>query len=475
VQNALGVLGTPGIASIRFGSEPVPDGLTGQGGCTIAAPGEVENRAVALRIGSDGRVSDIYLGPPADEPGNRDAYRNLIELDYTLPASTEFVVPADFVEDDAEPEVSFGPRETPVPLVPADGAWEATAFPLPGELVGAYVGSIVDADGRWIAVGSGQTDDGTLQSLTWTSADGVQWELGDAPPGFTGMSFSDMAWDGTTFLAVGYRTQEQPDDGTYVPDRPESWLSTDGVTWTPGTPFDAGANPGQPVRAPFGWVAGGSVWTGETQRSAFFTSPDGVAWTTHQPGDAAYGSVGRPQVDADGTIRATSCETPEPTNVAAGSPCFVREWTSTDGTTWTPGPASDDTGGEMVAVPAGDRLLAIRSHPETSEPELVRSDDGSIWEAIPLPAESIWPGQLVEVPGAVLLIAQRNDTVTATIMRVWRTADGGDTWDEIPLGVLPGAFGVVAERAIATDDGFRLTGWIELEDGQARPVVWVEP
>ena len=477
VQNTMGILGLPMIASIRFGSEPVPDGLSGEGGCTIAAPGEVETRIVALRVGDDGRVSDIYLGPPADAPGNRDAYRNLIELEYTLPAADEFVAPSDFVEGDVlSPTYTTGPQPTPVALVPPDGAWDAIPFPLPDDaLVGAYVGPILEADGRWIAIGSGQFGDAAFESFVWTSSDGITWQLAGSPTGFTGMSLADLAWDGRTYLAIGYRTQEQRDDGTADPDRPESWLSTDGVTWEPGGLFDVGANPSRPVPTEHGWVAGGSIWSGMTQRPAFFSSPDGRTWTTHRPEAVAFGYVSQPVVEPDGTLSATSCETPEETNMAGGSPCFVREWTSTDGVTWTPGSVSEDAGTDLQPVPAGDGLLAIRSDTETGELELVRSDDGTSWEPVPLPAASIWPNQLIEIPDGVVLVGQESDAVASTIMHVWRSRDGGVSWEEIPLGVMPGAIGVAADRALVTDEGLAIYGWLEIEEGQARPVVWVEP
>lgn len=475
VQNAMGLLGMPGIAALQFGAEPVPDGLSGAGGCTIAAPGESENRIVALRVGADGRVSDIYLGPPAGAPGNRDAYRNLIALTYELPDAAQFVAPADFEEGDVEPHVSIGPLPTTGPLRPPEGAWEAVPFPVPsGERVTANVTEIVPAGDRWVAIGSSQSSDNSIQALAWTSADGVAWELVDSPPGFSGIAFLDLAWNGETFLAVGYRSHEASEDALSV-DLRESWLSTDGVTWVPGGTFEPGSDPGRPVATEHGWVAGGSVWSGEIQRPAFFSSVDGITWVTHQPAEGAYGSVGRPVVNEDGTIRATSCETPEETNTAGGSPCFVREWTSTDGLTWTPGPATEDTDAGLEPVAATDAFLAIRYDTETGEPELVRSADGSSWEPIDGPDAPIWPAQLTAIPDGVVLIGQVNDVVTSTVARAWRSTDGGERWDEIPLDVLPEAIGRYVDRVVPTDDGLRLYGWMEFASGATTPVAWVEP
>lgn len=476
VQNAMGVLGTPGIASIRFGSEPVPDGLTGDGGCTIAAPGETETRIVALRVGTDGRVSDIYLGPPAHSAPNRDAWRNLIALDYMLPDASEFVAPSSWVDhDDLYPTVSIRPQPTIGPLTAPEGGWEPVPFPLPdADLVGASVGGIVDAAGGWVAVGSAQVGDYDFRGLAWTSADGIRWELADLPPGFDGVSFSELVWNQETFMAVGYRPQERADDGTADPDRPESWLSTDGIAWQPGGMFEAGANPGRPIWTDAGWIAAGSMWSGNEQRPAFFSSADGVSWTTIRPRGAAYGSIGRPEIDPDGTIHAQSCETPEETNTAGGSPCFVRKWTSTDGVTWTPGPASEDTDDDLLEVAEGDGFLAIRSNAATGEVELVRSDDGTAWQPIALPADSIYPAQLIEIPDAVLLIGHASDT-PGMIASLWRTADAGDTWQEVPLGVLPEAVGRWIDRVIATDSGLRIFGSMYVDEISSVPVVWIEP
>ena len=43
------------------------------------------------------------------------------------------------------------------------------------------------------------------------------------------------------------------------------------------------------------------------------------------------------------------------------------------------------------------------------------------------------------------------------------------------VGAIAGAIGVVADRVMVTDDGLAIYGWLEIEEGQARPVVWVEP
>jgi hypothetical protein len=490
VQNAMGILGTPGIASIRFGTEPVPGGLTGDGGCTIAAPGETETRIVALRVGTDGRVSDIYLGPPADAAPNRDAWRNLIELDDTLPDASEFAPPPNYVDEDVlYPAVSMPPQPTVGPLTPREGGWEPIAFPLGDqEVVSANVADVLEFGDRWTAVGSGQVGDVAFRALAWISEDGVSWDLVDSPPAFVDMSFTDLVDGGDMLLAIGYRSGTRTADGTADPDRPESWLSTDGVTWQQGGQFEKGANPGRPVWTHAGWVAGGSIWSmpdpdesssapswvTQIQRPAFFTSPDGVTWTTIQPQEAAYGSIGRPEVDGDGTIRATSCETPEATNTAAGSPCFVREWTSTDGVTWTPGPASEDPGEEFVPVPAGDGFLAVAVDEETGEPELLRSDDGSTWESAPLPSDSMWPTRLVPTPEGIVLIGHSTLT-SVNDASVWRSSDDGQTWEEVPLGVLDGAVGRWVDRVVVSDEGIRLVGSMALDETRSVPVLWVEP
>jgi hypothetical protein len=479
VQNAMGLLGLPGIASIRFGAEPVPDGLTGQGGCTIAAPGEVETRIVALRVGEDGRVSDIYLGPPAGAPGNRDAYRNLIQMEYTLPSPEEFVPPAEFVDED-DPGLYPGAEQPPPSpmgtLAPRENGWAPTELPLGGaEVVGAYVSDVLAVDGRWVAVGSSYDADNALQGFVWTSTDGVRWDLVPSPPEFAGMSFAALAWDGATYLAVAYRTLEPAEDGSAPLDRPESWLSSDGMTWEPGGMFEAGANPSGPISTDHGWVAGGSIWNGTAQRPAFFSSADGVTWVTHQPEEIAYGYVGVPVLEPDGSLSATSCETPEETNTAAGSPCFEREWTSEDGVTWTPGAVVEDDGAvSTFEVPAGDGFLALRHDPGTGLQGLYRSDDGTTWEPVPLLMESVWYNVLLEIPDGLLLIGQRMDTMNV-IAVVWRSVDGGQTWDELPLSVPAGSVGLSADQVTWGDHGLTIFGAVYVDEVTGVPVVWVEP
>lgn len=493
LQNAIGVLGAPGIASIRFGSEPVPNDLPGAGGCTIAAPGETSSRIVALRIGTDGRISHIYLGPSVDAPDSRDAYRNLLAIEYTLPDPGEFVAPLEFIdEEELYPEVSLAPEPSIGAITAPDDALQPIRVPVGDrEPISAGMSEVLElGDGRWVAVGSAQYEEYELAALAWTSADAVTWNLVDAPAGFDGLWFAELAWDGETLVAIGYRTLPPGEDGLPGITVPESWLSTDGVTWRQGGQFDAGANPGRPVRTDGGWVAAGSIWSRvepdpsdtdtpefptEVQRPAFFFSTDGATWETIEPEEAAYGSVGRPEVDRDGTIRAESCETPEPTNVAAGSPCFVREWTSTDGQTWTPGAAIEDPGdAELVPVPAGEGFLAVTIDASNGEPQLVGSDDGTAWEAIPMPAPNEWPQQLFEAPDGVLLTTGSTSS-PITIISLWRSTDGGDTWDEIPLGVIEGSVGRDVSRVLATDAGLVIVGALQLDETTSVPVLWAEP
>jgi hypothetical protein len=493
VQNALGLLGTPGIASIRFGSEPVPDGLTGQGGCTIAAVGEVDTNAIALRVGSDGRVSDIYLGPRVTTPGTRQAFRNLIQLEYTLPSPDEFVAPATFEDD---PEVSGEVVEPPPapsigPLAPPEGGWEPIPLPLGDQALDRANVSDVHRldDGSWLAVGGGWAGDDPYpaQALVWTSPDAVEWELVDGPPEFAGLSLASVVTDGETLLAVGYRAQEPREDGTADPDRPETWLSRDGVTWEFGGAFEAGANPSELVPTDFGWVAGGTLWSTEpvtlngeivpaaVQNPAFFSSRDGKTWETHRPEELTYGMVGTPVVEPDGTIRAESCETPEASYTISAEQCFTREWTSTDGANWTPGPTITDPSPQMqVSVSAGDGFLAIGSDEETFEPTLLRSRDGVTWEPAETPAGAMYPSAVVEIDGGVAFIAQASDGVT-TVTRVWTTSDGGETWEAIPLGVTDGAVGLSVEHVLSTEAGLVLVGSISVDAVNAVPVVWREP
>ena len=474
IQNAIGIIDLPGIASVRFGSEPVPDGLPGAGGCTIASRGEAD-RVVSLRI-DGGRITHFAIGPAADAPESRDASRSLFTIDYTVPAADEFVAPADWINENVlYPEVVETSATPVATLPPATSGWAPIELPLSGT-DSTSVSGVVEVEGGYAAVGSGQDPEMVLHGVAWWSADGVAWESVTAPADWTGMAFSELIFDGETLLAVAYRTQEAAADGTRPADRPETWLSSDGLTWERGGMFEAGANPNTPVPVEDGWVTAGSIWTGMVQRPAFFTSPDGVRWTTVQPEGVAYGAVSTPVVQPDGSLVAISCETPEETNTAAGSGCFVRDWTSDDGgATWTAGAVrEEDPEAVSEITPAGDIFLGIQNDADTVEATVVRSDDGDAWEAMDPPSDDIYIHRLEALSDGVLLIGQRRDTASI-ISSLWRTTDGGETWEELPLAGLPGAVGLSADHVLDQPDGIAIVGVVYLDETTARPVIWTEP
>lgn len=476
VQNALGVLGAPAIAPMRFGGTTVPDGLTGEGGCTTASAAEVVGRVVALRIAGDGRVSDVYLGPEAGAPGNRDASRNLIEIHYTVPDASEFAAPEEFIDEvNVSAEVSPPPPSTAAPLPMRDGAWPVTTLPPPTEdSTSTWVAEVLAIERSFVAAGAASSSDNEIQGTIWTSADGVEWQVRPVPDGFAGLGLADLAWDGETLLLVGYRDQPPRADGTADPSRPESWLSRDGgATWEFGGLFEAGANPSQVVATDAGWVSGGSMWSGTTQRAAVFRSVDGTTWTTVQPEDAAFGSIGTPVVERDGTLTATSCERPEATP-GGTAPCLVRTWTSSDGgASWAPGPVEGGAFDVTDIAPVSAGLLGIRYDDSRGDNELVRSEDGEEWEAVVPPTDDIYLGRLVALPDGVLLIGQVRDTAVPTAS-VWRSRDGA-TWEEIPLTPPEGVVGIVVEHALVTESGLMLVGAAWLDEVSSIPAIWSEP
>jgi hypothetical protein len=497
VSNAFPAISIPGVTALQWRGTPVPDDMPGSGGCTAAAaiPFEqppdgfgaipshmIEERIVAIRVDvASGRPTTVYLGPSVTgREGDGDS-RNVFELTWTTPPAEEFVAPTDAVPD---PGIGIGgsPPPTPSPLPVDPDAWA------PVELSGVSgnLSSVVAGD-RFVAVGA-DLSSGSPTGMIWNSADGITWEIVADGDEFEDLEFQSIAWNGDTFLAVGYRSHEDPDDPQLSSFRPETWVSTDGLTWEPGGEIGPGeatrevANPGTPVAAGPGWVAGGSIWSMEDsqQRPAFFTSPDGERWTTIELEDTGSGSLGRVVVLPDGRLFATGCESPSRTNSGQyGEACYMRPWHSEDGVTWTVGETLDV---EIASVARWDDLLVavdqerdLGGQNEGRTARVVTSTDGVTWTDLPGFESGTASVTGIRVVGDELVIdGQIVGIGSYPYGTAWRSGDGVE-WEQISLGLPSGGTGSFIAGVIDTPTGLAFLGSAQLGETESIPVIWFEP
>lgn len=419
-------------------------------------------------------MTAAYLGPAVDAIQREGDIATTWELTWTLPATEEFVAPAETI-----PDPNLGTGQTPPPaqtMPPPDpDAW--VPLDLPNESGGlptdvAFGDRYVAVGGRWGVEGA--------RGLIWTSSDGIRWE--EVTQAFPDLDFTRVVWDGTRFVAIAGRA----DMGVNV--YPESWTSTDGLTWERGgligPALDSGevANTGRLMAVGSGWLLGGSIWSlaDNQQRPAFFTSTDGVTWETVELRDVGSGSLGQLAQLADGTLFATGCEEPGDTNSGAqGASCLMRPWYSDDGESWAPGPVF---GLELSGIGRwGERLIGLSStgdafNDPSARTRVLVSDDGADWTEL-----SVLAGEEAGASGIHVL---DNELVLSgghvfggmfPIAAAWRSADGV-SWVPIPLGLPDGAIGSgVAGVHLAADGRIVLTGHAWMSETDTRPVVWIEP
>jgi hypothetical protein len=498
VMGAFPTFSIPGVNSLDFGGTQVPADVPGTGGCTAAAlipaidPGvptaiPIERRIVALRIdvGTE-RPVGIYLGPEIGGLESDGQARSTWELTWETPSPDEFQAPAESIEDPNLVEQSFVPDPVPSPL-PVDPSALA-----PIELSSAPnagVSDVAAGDGLFVAVG-GEYAGAEISALVWTSTDGATWDLIDSRPEFDGRNFESVEWNGSTFLAIAYRNYESPEGPQFSTARPESWLSTDGVTWELGGGIgpdeESGevANPGRPIVGGPGWMASGSIWSlaDNQQRPAIFASADGVRWDTIELEGTGTGSIGQMVEMPDGTLFATGCESPGSTNSgSSGQGCYMRQWLSDDGLVWTPGPMIDV---EIQQVARwGDRLLAIASEgdpsqqddPFTTPPDLLMtSDDGVTWSPLEgLPTGTAGPTGLAVLRDEIVVIGQLLD-MNFQYATAWRSADG-ETWEPIGLGLPADAVSSYVVGAVDTPSGLALLGQAQVGETGSVALLWLEP
>jgi hypothetical protein len=272
------------------------------------------------------------------------------------------------------------------------GAWSSVPTGSSGLGQGSTVGDLVAGDGAFVAVGS-RPIEGSPRATVWWSVDGLSWRAAEGPE--ASGSFTAVGIDGDDMVAVGSSTGiGGPADLVWASsDGGRSWSAVEGPADRFGP--DA-ASMGRPfvtriVRLDDRWLAvgGGSDGLGET-----WLSDDGVTWTPTFPENR----TGGPDlaVRADGSVLAYWLD---------------QAWTSTDGLSWSNTRMSLPAGYGVrwIADGAGVGLLFENgsNSPYTSPTPLVRSTDGGItWVPEPtfLGADSSATADRVEVVDGVEIV-----------------------------------------------------------------------
>ncbi len=369
----------------------------------------------------------------------------------------------------------------PGPQTVVGSSWQAvTGGSLAGD-GGQQLSDVVATAGGYVAVGL----DGP--SAIWTSPDAVTWTKRPADPALAGtqMSQVEKAPDGS-LVAVGRRLGPTLEF--------MAWTSPDGLAWTEQAPATGNLPAGsQGVTAlaahPDGFVAVGLVDNGGDLDAAWWTSPDGVAWTAHtiaEPGlqqmlgvavsngvMIAAGEarpntgiwrapIGQPFARVDDVNLTTAVSDFDPSNV--GARVFAWDVAAS-------GPGFIAVGADQTT--AGRSMAAVWS-----------STDGNRWlrygnetEATPNMANANFAGNgawtvmdtVLDSNGTTLAIG-RTGNATDPDIAVWESPDGF-TWKQGPVASRPTP--QRALRAIAMDGRVVAVGADGAVDGTGDAAVWI--
>ena len=158
----------------------------------------------------------------------------------------------------------------------------------------AFVSRVVRFGDRYIAAGRTTTE--PMETLLWTSMDGIAWQLAPSGAGggaFAGCSIADLAAGDDAVVAVGTCATAAGFHATF-------WRSTDGLTWQSATAAEPRSDAFAVVHAQEGFVAVGAYMDGpEHGAGAIWVSADGEVW--RPAGVDARGAGGFDEVAAAGS------------------------------------------------------------------------------------------------------------------------------------------------------------------------------
>ncbi len=307
---------------------------------------------------------------------------------------------------------------------------------------------------RFIAAGS--LDDGS--AAIFDSNDGQAWHLG---PNFgTDVQIHGLAATPAGVVAVGAKGS----DG-------QSWVSTDGLSWTAGAPVPA-VHPGagglvrmnMATSTGTGWLAVGEedvacqldCNSSAAVRAAAWISGDGRTWT-RQPDSVALGHAAMIGVVRGGPgYVAVGIAPDQPASVAGPEHAVV--WTSTDGHAWSRVPdaatfhapkGTDQTFGDMMSGIAADgtQLVAVGlvESQDAGSALAWRSVDGRTWTRAT--GDRFPYGQLfgvAAVPDGFLATGPSGPD--SCLGGIWSSADGG-SWSCVAVDPTFAGFAAYAAAA----------------------------
>jgi hypothetical protein len=302
--------------------------------------------------------------------------------------------------------------------VPAnDDLFIGTANPIIGPFPGTT--DVAAGPGGFVAIGHRGMPSTAIEPVIWVSADGLSWQLAEMGRHFDEATLEAVSAGGPGFVIVGKVTHA-------AAPRAAVWVSADGRAWERVGDREA-------------FTVGGYINTGEMPMSGGMSR---VAPLADGGGLVAIGS----RCQDGGTLM-------DPGPMGSGDSCRTAAWTSPDGIDWTQTAPDLETHWSLMSIAAmGDAVIAVGGNFEsTGQPSAgvsLISRDGSAWETTRLenvPRLDV----VVGVPDGVIAFSTGDRA-----LRAWASSDGR-TWTEIPG--IPQVEGLAVVRDIgATVVGERL-------------------
>ena len=299
-----------------------------------------------------------------------------------------------------------GPTATTILTSPDGREW--TSAPQP-EWTTAGLVSMVEAEGRLIAVGRDTTDVDTDIAMVWISDDGVGWRRAAGGPDLEGAQLIDVVETDAGLVAIGgYPTQ----------DAAGAWTSPDGEIWTRAAPTDSfqhafiwAVAEGGPGLMAVGWRRSDDPSGFDP---AFWTSVDGSEWTLAPTPAGAAGAQVRDVAASGDTIVAVGDD------LLTGGQAFA--WVSTDGTTWETVDAADTPDGaglaDVATTPDGFVALGGRNGDDGG---LWISGDGRGWTLLDAPAfADASLAEALAVDGDLIVVGNTQERIAGTESYTWQ-------------------------------------------------------
>ena len=352
------------------------------------------------------------------------------------------------------------------------GTATGSAVPLPFSAGDGDVYGATAAGSNGVAVGYGGPKNAAEAIWTLTGS-GNSWQVAESTlSGPTKGQLNATARAGSTLVAVGWKS-----DGAYHV--AAGWHSSDdGDSWLPAR-FDWESGDELSAVAPLaagGWIAVGKSLDDRNDAAAWYSS-DGTRWTKLEPGGLAAG--GHQRMNA---VSATASGV-----VAVGYDSGSRDaavWTAgADGSGWQrqagavqqrAGDVGEERMADVVRVPVGFVAVGWARRADDDDAAVwLGAKDGKSWRRADgdLVGEGDQQLQTVVAVGEALLAGGFDTSDGVQRPALWRSDDGGQTWERFRAEGLKNKEGAVRALAAAGDEviavGFAGSG------EQPSPAGWV--